>query len=136
VVIIGVTASVFVDERTILIDAGMDAVITKPFRTFEIYDCMTERLGTRFVFKEGSGEAGTPVGEATVTSEQLAVLPREVRAALEDALLLGDSALISTAVERATSSGPGLGEALRSLTEALRDEAILRALEGICDEDT
>jgi CheY-like chemotaxis protein len=136
VVIIGVTASVFVDERTTLIDAGMDAVITKPFRAFEIYDCMTERLGTRFVFQEGSGEAGTPVGEASVTSEQLAVLPHEVRAALEDALLLLDSALISTAVERAASSDPGLGEALRSLTEALRYEAILRALDDVPDEDT
>jgi len=48
--IIAVTASAFEDERQELLQAGIDDFISKPYRTEEIYHCLTKHLGIEFTY--------------------------------------------------------------------------------------
>jgi CheY-like chemotaxis protein len=119
-----------------LIDAGMDAVITKPIQPAEIFGCLSERLGTRFVFRDDADESAQRPGSPQIIGADLAGLSREVRESLEDALILLDSERISAAVREVTASDPEVGDRLRILTEALAFEAVLHALDEASVHDT
>lgn len=54
--------------------AGADDFIRKPYRTDEIFDCLTRHFGARFVYDETmAGEVKEPV--AALRPEARAVMP-------------------------------------------------------------
>ncbi|MGY6277733.1 ATP-binding protein [Methylomonas sp. MgM2] len=52
--IAAVTASTNQDQRKALLDAGVCAIVYKPYRDEEIFECMARHLGVRYVYEEGS----------------------------------------------------------------------------------
>ncbi|MEJ2118091.1 MAG: ATP-binding protein, partial [Alphaproteobacteria bacterium] len=48
--IIALTASVFSEEVQILLDAGVDEYLRKPYKFHEIYDCMARNLGMKYIY--------------------------------------------------------------------------------------
>lgn len=48
--IIALTASVFSEEVQVLIDAGVDEYLRKPYKFHEIYDCMARNLGIKYLY--------------------------------------------------------------------------------------
>ncbi len=47
--IAAMTASAFQSERNVVMAAGMDDFIGKPFRPKEVFECMARHLGVRYV---------------------------------------------------------------------------------------
>ncbi len=129
VVIVGVTASVFADQRASLLAAGMNAVITKPFAAQEIYGCMERLLGVRFRYGQPVGAAPPP--QVKPSAADLARLPQSVLDALADALTLLDPTAIAEAVEKVAAVDPVLGDSLRVVTEHLGYQSILAALDEL-----
>lgn len=50
--IIALTASIFEEERAIVLSAGCDDFIRKPFREAEIFETMSKHMGLRYVMAE------------------------------------------------------------------------------------
>lgn len=50
--IAAVTASTYQEERQVLLEAGVCAIVFKPYRNEEIFDCMAEHLGVRYLYEE------------------------------------------------------------------------------------
>lgn len=107
--IIALTASAFEEERAIVLSAGCDDFVRKPFRESVLFAKMADCLGVRYVYEESS--------EASVIQTQLAT-----RLMLEPASLqiMPQEWLIQ--LEQAASE--------------LDEEAILKLLEQIPDEHT
>ncbi len=51
-VIIALTASAFEQERTVVLDAGCDDFMRKPFREEMLWEKMAEHLGVRYLYQE------------------------------------------------------------------------------------
>lgn len=50
--IIGISAHVFKDEIQNIMSVGMDSFIKKPYQFHEIYECLNNQLGIKFIFSE------------------------------------------------------------------------------------
>jgi len=50
--IVALTASVFNEERSIIMEAGMDDFIRKPYKEKEIFDCIAHNLNLKFIYEK------------------------------------------------------------------------------------
>ena len=123
--IIAVTASAFSEQRTEMINAGMDDFVRKPYRSAEIYECLTKHLGIRFIF-EDHDETQQPT--VKLTPEMLSVLPNKLRADLEDALEKLDADQIELLIEQVTPHDSTLKKTLSHYAENFDYISILNAL--------
>ena len=59
-VLVALTASVFEEQRTVVLSAGCDDFVRKPFRDKEIFDVLHRHLGVRFLYAGQDQETATP----------------------------------------------------------------------------
>ncbi|TRW95265.1 PAS domain S-box protein [Candidatus Methylobacter oryzae] len=123
--IVAVTASAFIEQRAESLDAGMDGFVRKPYRFNEIYGCLSQQLGVRYIY-EGAPEADKP-GMA-LTSEMLAALPEALRSQLKDALENLESKRIASLIRQIAPIDLELHKVLAYLAENFDYPAILEAL--------
>ncbi len=81
-VIIALTASAFEHDRDGIIAAGCDDFVAKPFLQETLFDALARNLGVRWRY---DGEAPAPPPALPV-----AAVPRDVRDALDSAIVRGD----------------------------------------------
>ena len=55
--IIAITASVLEEEKAVILSAGCDDFVRKPFRTHTIFQILSKHLGVRFVYEEESSQS-------------------------------------------------------------------------------
>jgi CheY-like chemotaxis protein len=49
--IVAVTASAFAEQRSEMLDAGMDDYVRKPYHASEVYDCLSKHLGVKYLYQ-------------------------------------------------------------------------------------
>jgi len=124
--IAAVTAAGFSNDRVEALDAGMDDYVRKPYRPNEIFECMSRQLGVRYRRKAAPvTEYFTPV----LRPEDLAALPRELLAALREALLALDVERIWAAIRRASQENGATGSVLAYYAERYAYTAMLNAID-------
>ena len=124
--IVAVTASIFREQKTEILAAGMNDILHKPYRTEQIFDCMEQHLGVRFV-RETLALAQPPV--AMVTGDMMAVLPETLRTELREAALALDPPRILSAIDAIGRVSAELAPALGRLAKRYDYAAILALLE-------
>jgi hypothetical protein len=124
-VVIALTASAFEHDRPLILAAGCDDIIAKPFREAEIFEVMERWLGLRFVY---DAPAPVPVPPALSGAHLLALAPDEL-AALERSLGAGDDLEARAAVERIAARDPGLGDELMRMVRGFQFDELLGLLE-------
>ncbi len=127
--IVAVTASAFREERQLLLDAGMDDFVRKPYHSSEIYDALARHLGVKYLYRSGLAQA-KPAGPIVLTPEKLAGLPAVMRQELRDALLSLDSERIAAAIQKVSGADAELGLTLARLAETFDYSPVLNALEA------
>ncbi len=125
--IIALTASVFEEEREVALAAGFDDFLRKPFHEIELFDLMTRHLGVRFIYAENNN-AAIPTkrlqGKNILTQDALAVLPEELKTALQQAAADLNFDATSALIERIRSQSELLAEALLELLQQYRFDKI------------
>lgn len=114
--IIALTANVLEEEKAVVIEAGCDDFLRKPFRETEIFEMMSTHIGVSYVYEEErkTDEAeGIPSGEV-LTAEAIKALPGELIASLEEALLEGDLDSMTTITEEISTQNAPLAAALKT----------------------
>jgi CheY-like chemotaxis protein len=84
--IIALTASVLEEERAVVLDAGCDDFLRKPFKEADIFELMHKHIGVWYIY----GNATEPVSDEAaqeVTPEALAALPDELLTQLHQVVL-------------------------------------------------
>src|SRR3712207_4118536 len=115
--IIALTASAFEEERAVVLSAGCDDFLRKPFREADIFDAMHKHIGVRYVY-EDSTQTGSleteDTDKSTLTADAFRLLPALLVDNLKQALLNVDLDLIATITEEIRSHNAALAKAISS----------------------
>ena len=128
--IVALTASVFAEQRGEMLEAGMDDVVHKPFRSEEIFGCLERLLGVRFRRRERAPGASATPKVPVLDRAALAALPEALRRELADALLALDTARIDALIRQIEALDAGLGQALHWQADNFDYAGIDQVLEG------
>lgn len=125
--IVAVTASAFMEQRDEMLQAGMDDFVRKPYRSNEIYECLSKQLGVKYVY---DGVSEPQEQNMPLTPEMLSLLPDELRRDLQDALESLEGEQIALIIQQVASYDQPLQKNLANLAESFDYSAILKALKA------
>ncbi|MEG3858992.1 hybrid sensor histidine kinase/response regulator [Microcoleus sp. herbarium12] len=100
--IVALTASVLEEERAVILSAGCDGFMRKPFREADIFDAMHKHIGVRYIY-EDPGQANSSLvkeRDREITAVDFVKLPESVVADLKLAILTADMDLIESSIEQ------------------------------------
>jgi CheY-like chemotaxis protein len=127
-VIIALTASAFEEDRKLILSAGCDDFIRKPFREHEIFDMLTKHLGVRFLYQDevqpASGQS-IEDHDGVLTPAALAALPAAWVAQLREAAIQADGEQVLHLVDQIRTENEALGQALADLAYNFRYDLLL-----------
>lgn len=100
--VIALTASVFEEEKSVVLSAGCNEFVRKPFQDENIFEMMAKYLGVSYIYEEKA----PPVrpGNVTVEPLNLATMPKKWLGKLHEAALDADSELVAKLIEEIPSS--------------------------------
>lgn len=123
-----ITAHVFSEQREIVLAAGLDDLVHKPYGPAEVFLCMARHLGIRYLHRDSGSPA--EVESPPVNTEALAVVPERLREDLASALLALDVGQVSQVIDRISDVHPAVGEALRRSADRFAYTYLVRTLEA------
>ncbi len=132
--IIALTASSFGEGREMVMAAGCDDLLIKPFQTADIFEMMHRHIGVCYVYAEADTASPAPGPSeseilANLSAEAMAALPAELREALNHAVIIADISRILALLEEVSTHDPALGDALGLLAREFEYEEILELLQ-------
>jgi len=122
-VIIAVTASSFEEEQAVVLSAGCDDFLRKPFKESDIFDLMHKHLGVRFMYEESQKskvKSQKLQVENVLTPAALVALPDELHANLRRAVNVIDLEMTITIIKRIRQQNEPLADALSNLVKQFR----------------
>jgi len=128
VAVIALTASALEEEKALVLSAGCDDFLRKPYKESQIFEAMEKHLGIGFVWEQDLPEEEKPGQKENakiLTAELLSVLPPELLSALEQAAIRGDSVAVEHLIDQIRSSDAPLADALKALADDFEYDRIL-----------
>jgi signal transduction histidine kinase/CheY-like chemotaxis protein len=117
--IIALTASVFEEERAIVLSAGCDDFLRKPFREEDIFTAMNKHMGVRYIYDKPtiSTVSIQPQAELenALSPDTLATLPTHLLANLENAASCSDMNKIDGYIDEIRQYNASLASAIAAL---------------------
>jgi signal transduction histidine kinase/CheY-like chemotaxis protein len=130
--IVAVTAHALEEEKQVIVSAGFNGFIRKPYREGELFSALEQQLGARFVLREqGEAPPEKPKGPFPLAVSEFERLPRSLVEALAAAAEQLDQAASFEAVERISALDAGLADRLRQLIDELRFKDLLVVLDRL-----
>ncbi|HEY9609719.1 response regulator, partial [Allocoleopsis sp.] len=128
--IIALTASAFEEERAVVLSAGCDDFLRKPFREADIFEMMHKHIGVRYIYDEptDSTPAKTDI-QNVLTKEALAAVPIELLTNLSQAARLCDMEEIDSYIEKIRSYNPTLSDTLATLANEFQYSQIMALIQ-------
>ncbi len=127
-VIIALTTGVFRDERALIISAGCDDFLRKPYKESELFDIMEKYTDIRFIWEEDTPGSGHKQTDEKLTADAVKALPPELLSELEQACVRGDTTGIEHLIEQSRSYDTPLADALKILADNFDYDQILELL--------
>ena len=126
-VIAALTAHALEEERDMILKAGCDAFVRKPYREHEIFDVMAGHLGVSYLYEEGMDPVQR---QPEITPAHLAAtLSPDLRDRLRQAVLRLNRTLVQEVVVEIKELDASIGAALGSFADSLDFEGLLALLE-------
>jgi len=126
--IVGLTASIMEEEKSELLGAGMDAVICKPYREQQLFDCMAELLGARYLYQAPPPSAAQAGADAALP--RLREQPAPWRAGFRAALFAFDDTALAALLAQLAPGEAALAAALARHIDQGNHSPILQALDA------
>ncbi|MEO0971221.1 MAG: response regulator [Cyanobacteria bacterium J06639_18] len=124
--ILALTASIFEEERAVVLSTGCDDFLRKPFREAEIFDAMQKHLGVRYIYEDLQSTTTENVNNADVlTKTAIEALPADLVTQLQEAIFASDLDLIDTVTEQIKRENTPLGEVIKNCLHNFEYEKIL-----------
>lgn len=126
--IAAVTASTFQEEEAEMKGVGFDAVLRKPYRFGQLFDCMERLLNVRFVRRGVESEPETTAA-TDFSPVTLSAVPEALQGALRAALIELNLEQIQAAIDAIKQVAPELARFLQKYADRFDFEPLLRLLD-------
>jgi signal transduction histidine kinase/CheY-like chemotaxis protein len=133
--IVALTASAFHEERGKLLQAGMDAVIRKPFRQEEIWECLHQQLGLEFIYEVTKPAAAEPQPLETISADALRALPPKLLDALREKANELNLQETLDVIDEIAMEDAELANSLRRSVEDMDFRPLLQLIDAMSDMD-
>ncbi|MEM9542628.1 MAG: ATP-binding protein [Cyanobacteria bacterium P01_E01_bin.42] len=130
--VIALTASVLEEEKAIVLEAGCDAFVRKPFRESTIFEVMATHLGIEYIYSQETAIAPKPE-ILNLTPESFQGLSRDWLARLSQAAQILDDEEILLLVAEITDTHGSLAATLKSFVNQFRCDEIANAIEPLLE---
>lgn len=127
--VIALTASVLEEDRAIVLSAGFDDFVRKPFREHLIFDILAKHLGVNYVYADSLVHSEDEY-LSELTHKHFQIMPTEWLEKLSDAALEADSAQVLALIQEIPSAEVVLIKGLGKLVRQFQFELILNLIEG------
>ncbi|MGK7903016.1 MAG: ATP-binding protein [Hormoscilla sp.] len=128
--VVAVTASVLEEEKAVVLEAGCDDFLRKPFKDGEILEAIARHLRAEFIYEEAASMADNDSEEKLLTAEALAAVPSELLTAIEDGLTASLTLEeLQDVIDAIASHVPAVGSKLENLVRDFRYEEVLNLIE-------
>jgi CheY-like chemotaxis protein/anti-sigma regulatory factor (Ser/Thr protein kinase) len=131
-VIIALTASALENEKSVILSAGCDDFVRKPFRESLIFEKIAQYLGVEYSYEDASVRSNsldvTSLLSESEMVESLSQLSLPWRQALKDAVELADEEVILELVQELPPEQAALGKTLRQLVDDFQYGTLLNRL--------
>ncbi|MEM9539241.1 MAG: ammonium transporter [Cyanobacteria bacterium P01_E01_bin.42] len=128
--IIALTASVLEEEKAVILSAGCDGFVRKPFRESVIFETMAKHLGVEYIY-EGNTETPQPRNIQDLTPEELKIMPSDWLENLNRATLNLDDDWVSVLISEIPNDYTLLAEKLTYLMDNFQLNKIRQTIEDI-----
>ncbi len=134
--VIALTASVWEEEKMVILSAGCDDFVRKPFHKEAIFDMMAKHLGIRYIYQEQEppSRPSNVIGEPLNLRDLLAEMPIKWILKLHEAALDADSELVSQLLEDVPESHALVHQMFRGWVNKFQFEKILDLTEPLISE--
>ncbi|AKG20574.1 ATP-binding protein [Calothrix sp. 336/3] len=128
-VIIALTASVLEEQKAVVLSAGCDDFLRKPFREEEIFQAMHKHLGVNFIYEDLTliETTETPTKDI-LTVEAIAQLPPQLLEQLQEAIITSNLDLIAQVIEQGTIYNAPLSHAIETCLHNFEYEKVLHLI--------
>ena len=107
--VIALTASAFEEDRTLILAAGSDDFVRKPFREQELLAIIARHLGSEYVYIE---ENEVQTADSHLTASDMAAIPTHLLDGLHQATIQADIDLMFHHIEQIGELAPHIGNLL------------------------
>ncbi len=128
--IIALTASVLEEEKAVILSAGCDDFIRKPFREFVIFEAMAKHLGVEYIYEEET-EFSHHHKPQLLTAQDLKIMPSNWLKNLYQAATELDDDLILELINNIPSENNFLADKLKHLVDNFQIAKIRKLIEEI-----
>jgi signal transduction histidine kinase/FixJ family two-component response regulator len=130
VIIVALTASAFEHDRAMVLSAGCDDFVRKPFRDAEIFEKMEAHLGVLFVYEDkGPAQSEGRSPEQMLDPGALADLPEDMLRELRRGATELNTKAVQAIIEKVRAGDADLADALSDLVRGYRFDTILELTE-------
>lgn len=134
--IIALTASVLEEEKAIVLSAGCDDFLRKPFTEHTIFDALAKHLGIKYIYAETRSPVLNDPEKRHLTSEDLTCMPQEWIDRLYEAALEANSKLVLQLVEELPKTETPAIESLSKMVRKFEFEQIVDLLEPLISNES
>ncbi|MCB9108489.1 MAG: GAF domain-containing protein [Anaerolineales bacterium] len=124
-IVIALTASAFEEQRAVVLSAGFDDFVRKPFRSSDIFDKMAMHLGVRYRYEAVDASESGLQQRVSLTPVDLAGLPDTWLTDLHQAAMRGKDKIIFDLLDQIRPEHEALAEALSQLVHDFRFDKIV-----------
>jgi len=134
-VIIALTASAFEEEKVVILSAGCDDFLRKPFTEEMIFDILAKHLGVKYIYAITTSSTLDNSTDSTLTSQDLTSMSGEWITQLYQAAIEGNSTLVMELIAQIPQTETPLIQSLRKLTREFEFEQIIDLTEPLITHD-
>lgn len=127
--VIALTASVLEEEKAIVLSAGCDDFLRKPFKESLIFETITKHLGVQYIYEQPLGQKTESQKQGELTSENFKIMPQEWIIRLSDAVLEADSEQVMSLIQEIPATETFFIQSLTTLARQFQFEHILDLIE-------
>ena len=128
--VIALTASTLEEERAMVLSAGCDDFLRKPFKENEIFNAMEKHIGVKYIYEcnDNKLKLETVNTKSNVTLKAIKTLTAELRNELKQAVIRANTDATNDALNKIKKLNPELAFGLKEMIKDFEYEKILNLI--------
>jgi signal transduction histidine kinase/DNA-binding response OmpR family regulator len=122
--VVALTASVLEEEKSIVLSAGCDDFIRKPFKENMIFEALTKHLGVTYIYEQNQEQDHSSLETAKLSTKNFEIMPQQWLKQLSEAALEANTEKVITLIGEISSTEIFLTQSLTKLVQKFEFEQI------------